>query len=216
MTGMRRLLRWSVGGFTALTAYHLMVRPWHRRWGATDEELARVLPGDELRPPSPFRDTRAITIRAPADEVWPWLAQMGWGRGAFYTYNVLENLFGGDLHNAEELHPEWQSLEVGDEILLAPPARFGDVVRQTVVALEPGRSIVLATPERPDGAWTLLVEPVDAETSRLLVRWQTNPRDPLWAAFAYLVLEPAHALMETGMLRGIKCRAERAHGRSAR
>src|SRR5262249_61017762 len=85
-----------------------VLRPWHRRWGATDAELRLALPGDERVPDPGYRHTRAVTVRAPAERVRPWLAQLGQGRGGFYSYDWLENLAGCDVHSAAAVHPEWQ------------------------------------------------------------------------------------------------------------
>ena len=94
-----------------------------RRWGATTAELQRPLPGDDLVPHSRAGYTQAITIRAPVAAVWPWLVQIGQGRGGFYSYEGLENLVGCDIHNAERVLPEFQILASGD--LLRPEAAQG-------------------------------------------------------------------------------------------
>src|ERR1051325_3730952 len=120
-------------------AYWFLVRPWHLRWGATDDELHQLLPGDALAPLDPqLNATHAITINAPAADVWPWLVQMGQHQGGFYSYTWLENLVGCHMRNANWIKPEWQSLKVGDSVWLhpkAPPLK--------VLALDPGCSIVL-------------------------------------------------------------------------
>jgi hypothetical protein len=84
-------------------AYWFGLRPWHIRWGATDDELARPLPGDEIVPRPRKWSTRAITIDAPAEVVWPWLVQIGQGRGGLYSYDWLENLAGCDIHSADRV-----------------------------------------------------------------------------------------------------------------
>jgi hypothetical protein len=99
----------------------------------TDEKLGDSFPGDALIADADLTATRAISVRAPRDEVWPWIAQLGQGRGRFYTYDFVENLVGCDIHRADRL-PEWQDLGVGDDARLAP--RVG----LAVAALEPGRS----------------------------------------------------------------------------
>ncbi len=83
------LLSWlALGAGTMAVTYALVLRPWHRRWGATEEEANRALPGDELVPDPKFHATHAITIEAPPAEVWPWLVQMGQGRGGLYSYET--------------------------------------------------------------------------------------------------------------------------------
>jgi uncharacterized membrane protein YuzA (DUF378 family) len=78
---------------------YALARPWASTWGATEEEAQVRLPGDEVGPPAQIQSTRAITIDAPAEEVWPWLVQIGWGRAGFYSYNWIENLMGAGTHH---------------------------------------------------------------------------------------------------------------------
>jgi hypothetical protein len=131
---MRR--RYVMGATAAgAAAAYLLARPWHLSWGATDQEFGDPLPGDELIANPDITATRAITIRASADQVWPWIAQLGQGRGGFYDF--LENLVGADIHSADRIVPELQDIEVGDEVLLGP--KFG----YDIALLERGRSLVL-------------------------------------------------------------------------
>ena len=105
--GLARLLRpLAILGALLPWAYALVVRPWHIRWGATEERIAKPLPGDELVPNPAIESTRAITVNAPVEEVWPWLAQIGQDRGGFYSYEWLENLAGCRMRNADRIHPE--------------------------------------------------------------------------------------------------------------
>ena len=92
------------------------LRPWYRKWGATDAEVDRSLPGDDLVAYPKGDYTHAITIRASAAEIWPWLVQLGQGRGGFYGYEWIENLVGCQIHNADHIIPEFQHLEVGDSV----------------------------------------------------------------------------------------------------
>ena len=127
MSGARR---WIIGGagLAGLTVAAAAVSyPWLFRrtcltWGATPEEVTGELPGDDLLPNPDILTTRAITIDAPPAAVWPWLVQMGSGRGGAYTYDWIENLFGLDMHSADEILPQFQDLKVGDELPLGPEA----------------------------------------------------------------------------------------------
>src|SRR6202030_2013598 len=103
-----------------IAALALIGRSRLLRWGATDEEIAALQPGDELIGDANVSATRAITIRRSPDVVWPWVAQLGQGRGGFYSYDFLENLVGCDIHSADRVVPEWQSIEVGAELKLHP------------------------------------------------------------------------------------------------
>jgi hypothetical protein len=186
-----------------------LLRARYLRWGATDEEVSLVLPGDELMPHADLMATRAVTIRARADVVWPWIAQLGQGRGGFYSYDFLENLVGCDIHSSDRVVPEWQNVAVGDEVRLAPK------VSLMVVFCEPGRSLVLrggvpigrADPPY-DFTWAFTLRDGPDATTRLLVR----ERYAYMRRSAQLLVEASEAVsfvMSQKMLRGIKDRAER-------
>jgi hypothetical protein len=117
--------------------YLLIVRPWHLRWGATDEDVRKSLPGDELVPHPTLESTRALTIQAPVKEVWRWLVQLGQDRGGFYSYDRLENLAGADIHNVERIVPQMQHLKVGDFVPMAPIEWAVPTGGFTVVRIEP-------------------------------------------------------------------------------
>jgi hypothetical protein len=193
------------------------------RWGATDAEVAKSLPGDELIVDPTLVTTRAITIDAPPAAVWPWLVQMGQNRAGLYSYDWLENLVGLDFTNADSIVPEWQHLELGDQFRSAPESAGADA-GFTVVAIDPCRSIVTvvgdpdrvvplaSNPPMPDGGtWVFVVEPLGDERSRLIVRMRARfalPGPVEWVAGR--ILEPIHFAMERKQLLGIKSRAERA------
>jgi hypothetical protein len=193
----------------AAAAYILLARPRHLTWGATEQESGEPLPGDELIANADLTATRAITISASADEVWAWIAQLGQGRGGFYSYDFLENLVGCDIHSADRIVPEWQNIAVGEEVRLAPE------VGLVVAVLESGRSLVLrgGIPMRNaappyDFTWAFMVREEPDKTTRLLVRERYAYTRP-WAR---LIVEPAEVVsfvMSQKMLRGIKDRAER-------
>src|SRR6201985_2729911 len=146
-----------------LGAYPLFLRRRCLTWGARPDEVTRKLPGDELLPDAGIVATRAITIDAPPAAIWPWLVQMGSGRGGAYTYDWIENLFGLDMHSADEVLPAFQDLRVGDAWRLG---RRGPVLR--VAALDPQRALVLRS---DDGqwVWAFILVPAGTET-RLLSR----------------------------------------------
>ena len=127
---MRRAVVTGGVGVAATAAWWKVFTPWQRNWGATEEEVAMSLPGDELTPPPVEQNTRAITIAAPPEQVWPWLVQMGADRGGFYSYAWLENLFGLKIHNADRIVDDWQQLAVGDWVWGARN-RIGRLDRRT-------------------------------------------------------------------------------------
>ncbi|HUK91861.1 MAG TPA: hypothetical protein VLZ81_15775 [Blastocatellia bacterium] len=203
------------GGAVATYAY--LIRPWHLGWGATSFECNETLPGDELVPRPDNQATHAITINAAPEDVWPWIVQVGQTRGGFYSYTWLENMVGCRMRNADRIVPEWQNLEVDDQVWLHPKAP-----PLYVVALEPLRAIVLGNsllePGSDGGAdvsgtWGFFLKRIDDRTTRLLARNRWVRRSGLldWLS-TYVVLEPAHFVMERKMLLGIKGRVEGAAG----
>ena len=197
----------AVGG--ALAAYLFLVRPPQLTWGATGLEAGEPLAGDHLLAAVDLTATRAITIRASAEQVWPWIAQLGQGRGGLYSYDLLENLVGCDMHSANRVVPEWQDVAVGDEIRLAPE------VGLAVASLVLGRSLVLrggipmgkAAPPY-DFTWAFVLHSAPGRTTRLLVRERYAYTRP-WARLLVEPVEVVSFVMSRKMLRGIKERAER-------
>jgi hypothetical protein len=183
------------------------IKPWADRWGATDEEVSRVYPGDEFIKSPTAKTVRAITINAPVEKVWPWINQMGQERGGLYSYEGFENLIGSDLHNADIIHPEWQ-MKVGDSFKLAK-----SVPNVYTVAIdEPNKMLVLRGGVEGEGethTWGFYLEPINDNTTRLVVKNVANVPDAVAKAL-YVVIDPGSFVMERGTLYGIKERAERA------
>jgi hypothetical protein len=192
------------------SAYALVVRPWFLDWGATREETRQELPGDEIEPDVPYVTTRAVTIRAPVRSIWPWLVQMGQDRAGFYTHNWVERLLQSGIPDTHEIRPEWQTLEVGD-LVRTNRDIGGKPMGWPVAAIEPGRSLVVRSNSMPRGTYSFVLTAIDPETSRLVVRDRARWRRREWP-FAAVVYEPLHAYMETGLLRGVRARAEAARG----
>jgi hypothetical protein len=178
-------------------AYLAVGRPLMLHWGATCEDLHKPLPGDELVATPAVQSTRAVTIEAPPEAVWPWLAQIGQDRAGFYSYEWLENLAGCEMHNADEIHPEWQVRRPGETVWLHPLNGL------EVARFEPGRVLAL----EHWGAFVL--EPRGPGCTRLIARGRV-PRG-LGAVSNALLMEIPHFVMERKMLLGIKERAERTH-----
>jgi hypothetical protein len=203
LVGMRSL---ALGSASAVGV--LLARRHYLHCGATAEELAITLPGDEVVPNANITATRAIPIAAAADAVWPWIAQIGQGRGGFYTYDFLENLAGCNIHSANRIVPQWQSLAVGDEVKLHPE------VSLHVALAYPGTALVLrgGIPMGPvappyDFTWAFVVRPQVDGTTRLVVR-ERYEYTRRWSA---LLVEPVQLIsfiMSRRMLQGIKHRAE--------
>jgi hypothetical protein len=202
--------RWLLLLVGVALIYSFLVQPWHMRWGASDAESAMPLAGDSYIPSTTVVSTRAITIHAPVAEVWPWLIQIGQERAGFYSYEWLENLFAARMHNADRIVPAWQHPQVGQQVgyMANPP-----LMSVTEIArIDPEQMMVLK------GGWGFYLQPIDAQTTRLIVRYASFPiQGSLSAAlFYYALFEPIHFVMESGMMLGIKQRAERValgHGR---
>jgi hypothetical protein len=193
----RRLL--AALGLGAL-AYRLFLRRRVLTWGATEAEAAARLPGDELLEDAAGVATRAITIDGPPSAVWPWLAQMGPSpRGGAYTYDWIENLLGLDMHSADEVLPEFQYPEVGDEL------GYG-ANRMRFERVEPERVLALRSSDG-NWVWSFLLDEQGGAT-RLISRNRFRlPR--LRDKLGMIAMEPGSLVMERKMLRGIKQRAER-------
>jgi hypothetical protein len=198
----------------------MLVRARMARWGATDDEAWEALPGDDRVQDADIETTRAVTIAAEPAAVWPWIVQMGQGRGGMYTYDWLENLSGLEMHSAERILPEWQGLKVGDLVPLEPGGSG-----YQVAAIEPERLLLLYVDESSPGmlgremaraggvsTWAWMLRRAPGSGTRLVVRWRQRYgwrwRDP-FALMLRLLLNPVEFVMERRMLLGIRERAER-------
>ena len=191
-----------------VVAAAVILRRRQLRWGATGTETTAPLAGDELVAEPDLTATRAITIHADVDDVWPWIVQLGQGRGGFYSYDSLENLIGCDIHSALQINPDWQHLDVGDAVRLAPELAL------KVAVAKPPRTLVLQGGVMPgttiapyDFTWTFDLSPVSAATTRLVVR-ERYAYTRWWARSMVEPLTVVSFLMSRRMLHGIRDRAE--------
>jgi len=228
-----RRKRWLAAGLLAAeVAAYVAWRPSMLRWGTQGTEATEPLPGDENLPDPRLQSTRAITIDAPPDQVWPWIVQMGIYRAGFYTHDRIERLlfrarYVEGKHSATRIHPDLQSLQVGDVV------PYGGGVYARVSALEPNRHLVAGE--------AFVLRPLPDNRTRLIIRYRGTgylsaaadgvaadaPAVTKAVAFAvqhvpgatllaravdFFVGDPLHHYMELGVLRGIKQRAEGAYG----
>ncbi|GAA3340523.1 hypothetical protein GCM10020358_28460 [Amorphoplanes nipponensis] len=201
---MRRLAQ-GLTGVALLAA--LAYGPWARRWyltcGATPEEVERRMPGDDLLPGTELVSTRAVTIDAPPEAVWPWLVQMGSGRAGAYTYDWIENLLGLDMHSADRILPEFQRLAVGDVLPLGP-----DGPGMRVEVCDHPRTLAFRSQDG-DWVWIFGLYPQWGGTRLVSRNRIAVPRAALGRRVANRVLlEPGSLIMERHMLTGIRNRAE--------
>lgn len=199
-TRVNRFFAGLAAALLLLVAGYLVIRPWHLRWGATDEEVARPMPGDLVG----SGWTRAVTIEAEAEAIWPWLVQWGQGRGGWYSYDWLENLLGFDIHTAAAILPEHQNPQVGDPICMAR----GVCISQVSI-VEPHRYFgwqSLAEDGSPAWSFTLGLYPLDGGRTRLVLRESFSQNAMPAAALA--VIEIPDVVMEQKALQTVKHRAE--------
>jgi hypothetical protein len=195
----------TIVGFAGL--YIRFVRPWTKRWGATDEEVRRPMPGDAIVKHADYVATRAITIRATPQEVWPWLVQIGSGRAGWYSYDGLDN---GGRPSATTILPQFQTLEVDQLVPMVP----GDEVGVWVKEFEPGRRM-LWWDRKGEYSWEWTLEPRDDGT-RLVSRLRaTYPPLLSTRALYAAVATSGDIVMMRRCLLGIRDRAEQAARSSA-
>ena len=197
------------------------LRSRYRWWGATDDEVQRTFPGDDLVPEPKGVYTHAITIRASTAQVWPWLVQIGQGRGGFYSYELLENLVGCKMRNADKIIPELQHLGVGDSIPMHPA--MGSPYK--VVAIETGRALVLQirvdtktkntfeltdkVPEKyQNSSWVFFLGEIAEGTTRLISRSRNDWNKSRGNTLFFGIFGAISVMMDRKMLLGIKQRAE--------
>jgi hypothetical protein len=213
---------WNKLGLFVLTlglvvlVYALEVRPRMLDWGSTSEERAMTLPGDSIVAAPAKSTTRAITIHAPADKVFPWLAQLGQNRAGFYSFELLEDLVGAEMPRAETLVVGGQDWQPGDMLWMYPYDKANGYGGAPLVELVPGRALAFGTwnfdtPHDlpPNGSWAFVVDPMSVDASRLIVRGRGAAAAGIgWRLFDRAVFEPVHFVMERRMMEGIQRLAE--------
>jgi hypothetical protein len=194
----------KLGLGAALLAVFGAYRPWQLRWGAGPGEIARTMPGDDVVPHPPFNATRAVTIAAPPEAIWPWIVQIGFRRAGWYSYDILDNM---GRPSAVTLLPELQHLEVGDLVPLGPGENSGMRVKE----FERNRWVVWWDEKLKMTTWAWVLTSMPDGSTRLVTRvrsrssWQ-HPSTALWR----VLFEVADFPMMRKCLLGIKRRAEAA------
>jgi len=188
----------GLGILTLVVALYLwVVKPWHIRWGATEDEVVRAMPGDELIPDAGSA-TRAITIDATAEDVWPWLVQLGYGKAGWYSYDWIDNDF---RPSADRILPQYQDLRPGDKILMMPVMGF------VVESVDRPRSIVSVL-EDGSTSWCLGLYPNQGGSTRLVSRWRPKFEMTPATFFLTVLSEPGTFIMEQKMLRTVRDRVQ--------
>ncbi len=192
----------ALGGLP-LFATAPLYRRWHLRWGATHEEVRASMPGDEIVSKDSFNGTRAITVDAPPEKVWPWIVQMGYRRAGFYTYALLDN---AGYESADRILSEYQPPQVGDWMPMAKTVN--ETTAFKVKAFEVNEWLLW---EKPDSTWAWRLIPLAGSRTRLIVRLKVRYawESPVSAILTLCLLEFGDFPMMRRVLRGIKGRAER-------
>jgi len=195
------LLGITAAGAAGLAAYWRWLRPWQLRWGATDAEVARAMPGDEIVARPHFHATRAVTVYARPEHIWPWLPQMGIGRAGWYSYDIIDNL---GQPSARRILPEWQALKVGSLVPMSPVGELGLYVR----AFEMHRWLLWDDRGQGKTTWVWGLYPMDEHATRLISRVRLR-YDWLSPAIIFnLLLDAGDIVMMRKCMLGIKERAE--------
>jgi len=182
---------------------NLMSGPW-RKWGATEKEATRPMPGDdEVKRPMQVT-TRAVTVKARAADIWPWLIQMGYRRAGMYSYDWIDQRLGIlDQPSANQIIPEFQHLEVGDVIPMGKPPSW------PVKAIEPNRMLLIVIKEpNAQVTWCFMLEEVAERQTRLILRVRNCLAMSPLLLLSLPIMLPGEFLMVRKMLLGIRQRAE--------
>lgn len=204
---MKKFLKFSAGfaGLIALLVIAaILLTPWMDTWGATEAEITATLPGDELVPNPASFVNRAVTIHAKPEDIYPWIVQIGAEKGGWYSHAWLENLINCPIVNADQIHEEWQTLQVGDQVKMcpgefAPPA-------YSVAQLQTNQAVVLGHQENGQWVdlWQFVLMPQADSSTRLILRTRTMMVGGFWD-----IIHPGVFIMEHGLLHGVKERAEK-------
>lgn len=198
-----------LAGLAALAILTIMIlMPWMDRWGATDDEIAASFTGDPLVPSPRITYTRAVSIHATPEEIYPWIVQLGAEKGGMYSYEWLEtNILGCELINADRIHEEWQNLKVGDPMKMCPGTSGPPPYE--IAILEPSQAIVMGHKDKGTWVevWQFNLVPQDDGTTRLVIRSRSSAEGWLWD-----VIRPGEFVMMRGMMLGIKERTESTPG----
>ena len=135
--GLKLIMRLKVVALSFLAglaaALYVQLREQQKSWGVVPADAVKSLPGDELIEDPGIVETRSLVLDAAPSKVWPWLVQMGYGRGGWYSYDKLD-VKGS---SADTVLEEYQDLAEGD---IVPTHPGGGFVAKVV---EPEKTLVL-------------------------------------------------------------------------
>ena len=189
--------------FVIIIIYLFLYRTWQVRWGATDEEVNRTMPGDVIVFDPSFNATRVVTVNAPPKAIWPWLVQIGCKRAGWYSYDWIDNL---GIPSAERIIPEFQQFEVGQLIPFSPNGKMGMYVKD----FEKPKWMLWGDKENYS-TWCWGIYPIDSDHSRLVTRVRLHYRWLSPTIIFSLLLDIGDIVMMRKCMLGIKLRAEKLH-----
>jgi len=175
--------------------FYFVYRPWQLTWGATDEEVQQSMVGDNIVDDPSFNATRAVTINASPEQIWPWIVQIGYKKAGFYSYDLLDN---DGIHSSEDIIPEYQDLQLGDSI---PMSRSSFA---KVEVLEKNKNMLLRFMWDSEATWAWTLYEKDTHKTRLVTRLRvrTESRASRFIMDAFEIIMMRKCLLE------IKRRAE--------
>jgi hypothetical protein len=208
MALMLNILSWLLYMLVVIALYFLCLRDMQMTWGATDEDVNRPMMGDELLVDPEMNATRAVEINATPEEIWPWIVQMGYGKGGFYGFDNLDN---GRVPSVDSILLEHQDLQVGDSI--AGGEYKGELFQILAVAdMDPGKEMLwvfLKGTPWGGATWSWGLYPIDSERTRLVTRLrQKYDMSSFQGVVSWSMIDAIEILMMRTTMRGIKLRAE--------
>ena len=186
--------------FTIIHLYVTLLRPWQLRWGATNEEVNRSMPGDDVVKVPSFNSTRAVRIKASPKDIYPWIVQMGLNRAGWYSYDWLDNLA---RKSAEEIFPVFQNVQVGTLIPMSPDYNYGLWIKDFET-----NGWMLWWDKKGGTTWVWGIYPEGEFHSRLVTRVRLKYKWVSFEIFFNILIEFFDILMMRKCMLGIKKRAE--------
>lgn len=190
-----------------ILAYLGFIRPRQVRWGATDTEVARRLPGDDIVQHPSFNATRAVTIHASPEAVWQWIIQIGSKRAGWYSLDWIDN---AGIPSADYIIPELQQMETGDFVPMTPDGKNGMWVKDCQI-----NAYMLWWDKKANSTWLWSLQPIAPHQTRLITRLRVRYSwASVWLLY-YLLQDVGDIVMMRKCMLGIKRRAEQLTSQSA-
>jgi len=197
---LQTLIAFIAGSVISVAIYLFWIRPWQLRWGSTDEEVVRAMPGDDIVYRPAFNATRSVSVNARPEDIWPWIVQIGIKRAGRYSYDWIDNL---GKPSAERIIPEFQRMEVGDIIPMSPDGKMGLWVKDFTA-----NQWMLWWDGKGDTTWCWGLYPTHENGTRLVTRVHIRYNWFSPAIFFNMVLDVGDIVMMRKCMLGIKQRAE--------